>query len=47
MEGESGGEVFEKAVVGEEYESNQEDQIEAHPTTPDNNEYCLSSEITK
>ena len=44
VEGESGGEVFEKTVVGEEYEAQMEEQIETDPTTPDNNEYCLLSE---
>ena len=36
--------MFEKTVVGEEYEAQMEKQIETDPTTPDNNEYCLLSE---
>ena len=41
MHGEPGGEMFHETVVGEEDQDDQDDEINNHPATPDNNKYRI------
>ena len=41
MHGEPGGEMFHETVVGEEDQDDQDDEINNHPATPDNNKYLI------